>query len=55
MVKHGAFSRLARVSSCVTVLVILVALAASFSLPGVIATPSYVAYDNITKTLTVAP
>ncbi len=53
--EQSAFSRLVRVLSCVTVLVIFVALAVSFSLPSAIAGPSYVAYDKNTMTWTVSP
>jgi len=53
--EQSAFSRPVRVLSCVTVLVIFVALAVSFSLPSAIAGPSYVAYDKNTMTWTVSP
>jgi len=53
--EQSAFSRLVRVLSCVTVLVIFVALAMSLSLPSAIAGPSYVAYDKNTMTWTVSP
>jgi hypothetical protein len=53
--EQSAFSRLVRVLSCVTVLVIFVTLAVSLSLPGAIAGPSYVTCDKNTMIWTVSP